>query len=304
MTDAEQTAWDKLRYAVRQQLVTGGKTITLAGAAFRERGIPTTGLSIVSWDASTDTYVFKKPGLDGGDNSGWGFRAAAASSANTNPANGLRRRIPLKSANRKACLHALNRSPLLPPHQRIGTSPASAKCKTACEFDILDESIAENGFYKPVVASSESGYILAGHGTFERAIAAGYAELPVYWLEGLSLAQELKILAADNKTSDASPGYDEKMLAELLQTVQSETGGFEGTGYTQESFDEMIESAAQAILMQAGHEASVLRNEAKEQVATLRNKKTGERNFASDLLENQGKLDQKKHAVKCPKCGS
>src|SRR5258708_12168714 len=84
---------------------------------------------------------------------------------------------------------------------------------------VLDESIAENGIYKPVVASTVSGYILAGHGVLDRAKLAAIAEIPVYWLDGLTPSTEFKNLATDNRASDLSPGDDEKAIAELLLAV-------------------------------------------------------------------------------------
>jgi ParB-like chromosome segregation protein Spo0J len=178
------------------------------------------------------------------------------------------------------------------PHPRNARKHADA---------ILDESIAANGIYKPVVASTASGYILAGHGVLERAKQAGIVEMPVYWLDGLTPADELKILAADNRASDLSPGYDEKALAELLQAVQSEGDGFQGTGFTQEGLDKLIESAADAILQEAEHQAALLKNDAKDRAATLRKTVEAEPEFAPDSIENQGKLDKKK--MTCPECG-
>jgi len=118
--------------------------------------------------------------------------------------------------------------------------------------EAIDKSIAANGFYKPVVASSRSGYILAGHGSWERAKAAGFTEIPVYFIEAQDEAAELRIMAADNRTNDLSPGYDDQMLAEMLQSVQSEAGGLEGAGYDQEAFDEVLKRAGDALLTPEG----------------------------------------------------
>jgi len=117
----------------------------------------------------------------------------------------------------------------------------------------IDESIEKNGFYKPVVASSASGYVLAGNGTVARAKAAGMTELPVYFLDGLSALQEERILSSDNRTSDLSPGYDNVALADLLTRIAAESdGSLAGTGYSQEAFDAVVAAAGDAVLEAAG----------------------------------------------------
>jgi len=147
--------------------------------------------------------------------------------------------------------HSLRITPVgeLVPHERNARKHADSA---------IDESIAANGFYKPVVASTASGKILAGHGTFERAKAAGLTKLPVYWLDGLTPAQEIKILLGDNRTSDLG-SYDEVALADVLQSVQSDSGSFAGTGYDLEAYDALIEKAAQAIIDEAAERAAALR---------------------------------------------
>jgi ParB-like chromosome segregation protein Spo0J len=112
----------------------------------------------------------------------------------------------------------------------------------------LEESMAANGFYGAVVAQKSTGYILAGHARVERARAGKLEALPVIWVD-VDDAGALKILAADNRTSDlaAQVGYDEQKLAELLTAVRAETGGFEGTGFTEESFDALLKSMGDAI---------------------------------------------------------
>jgi hypothetical protein len=134
----------------------------------------------------------------------------------------------------------------LTPVEELIPHPANARkhLDTA-----IDESIAQNGFYKPVVASSITGHILAGNGTVERAKAAGMKLLPVYWLNGLTEAEERKILLSDNRTSDLSPGYNETALAELLTRIQTESNGsLDGTGYSQEAFDAVVAAAGDAVL--------------------------------------------------------
>src|SRR5579884_816150 len=78
---------------------------------------------------------------------------------------------------------------------------------------LIDESIAANGFYGAVIASRRSGFILAGKHRWERAQAAGISEIPVVWIDGLDETAELKIIAADNRSSDLASYDDEKLAA-------------------------------------------------------------------------------------------
>ena len=114
--------------------------------------------------------------------------------------------------------------------------------------EAIDESIRANGFYGAVVAQKSSGYILAGRHRVERATAAGIATVPVIWAD-VDDETALRILAADNRTSDLA-GYDEQKLAELLESVKSESGELAGTGFSQEALDEILDQAAKALLAQ------------------------------------------------------
>src|SRR3990167_7368612 len=90
----------------------------------------------------------------------------------------------------------------------------------------LGESIAENGFYGAVVAQKTTGYILAGNHRFLAAQAAGADEIPVIWVD-VDNDRALRILLADNKTSDKATYHDEALaalLAELNQTDQQLVG--------------------------------------------------------------------------------
>jgi DNA modification methylase len=116
--------------------------------------------------------------------------------------------------------------------------------------DAIDQSIAENGFYGAVIVQKSSSLILAGRHRWERAQAAGIATVPVIWVDVDDQAA-LRILAADNRTSDLA-GYDPQALAELLESVRTESGGFEGTGYDEASFNEILAQAGDAILAANG----------------------------------------------------
>ncbi len=136
----------------------------------------------------------------------------------------------------------------LTPIEELKPHPKNAR-KHADEE--IARSLDANGFYKPLVASRASGYVLCGNGTLDRARALGYTEIPIYWIDGLTPTQEAKILAADNRTADLSPGYDEVELAELLNSIKTSGDGFDGTGFTQQDFDSLVDSASEHIRREA-----------------------------------------------------
>jgi len=152
--------------------------------------------------------------------------------------------------------HKIRLTPVseLKPHPRNARKHADSS---------IDESIALNGVFRPVVASSKSGYILAGHGLASRAKAAGIEKLPVMWIDGLDEAAELRILSADNRTADLA-AYDEKALAELLSTLRTEAGSIAGSGFDQGAIDEIIDQAANDYLRTAKKQARTLRKIGRE----------------------------------------
>lgn len=100
-------------------------------------------------------------------------------------------------------------------------------------------SIRTNGFYGTIVAQQSTGFVLAGNHRLMAAKEEGLESLPVAWVD-VDDAAALRILAADNRTSDLG-AYDERLLADLLSEV-SNGGGIEGTGYVEADLDRLIAS--------------------------------------------------------------
>lgn len=121
----------------------------------------------------------------------------------------------------------------------------------------IDESIDQNGFFRPIIVSLRTGYILAGHGAWERAIAKNIEQVPVHLVD-VDEKTERTIVAADNRTSDLG-GYDDVALAKLLDTIRIENdGSLDGSGFTQDELDALVTSAANAVMSQAKTQAKEL----------------------------------------------
>lgn len=105
------------------------------------------------------------------------------------------------------------------------------------DLDGIEASMRRNGWFGVVVAQRSTGHILVGNHRFivwtER---LGHESIPlVQWLD-VDDETALRILAADNRTSDLG-GYDEKALAELLSSLASDLGG---TGYAVGDLDALL----------------------------------------------------------------
>lgn len=118
------------------------------------------------------------------------------------------------------------------------------------DVDAIAHSVEENGFYGAIVVQRSSGYILVGSHRWDAARRASLRELPVVWLE-CSDAEAKRILLVDNRSSDAA-GYDDKALAELLDEVRAQCEGLDGTGYSQEAFDALIQTMGDVALLENG----------------------------------------------------
>jgi hypothetical protein len=105
------------------------------------------------------------------------------------------------------------------------------------DLDAIKASVDVNGFYGAIVANKRTGYILAGNHRYLAAKMLGLAEVPVVWVD-VGDAEEKRILAADNRTGDLG-GYDDAVLASLLQGIQDD-GGLLGTGYDEDDLGNML----------------------------------------------------------------
>jgi ParB-like chromosome segregation protein Spo0J len=98
----------------------------------------------------------------------------------------------------------------------------------------IRESIRANDFYGAVIVQRSTGYVIAGRHRYEAAVEEEAAKLPVIDLD-VDDETALRILLADNRTSDVA-GYDEESLLALLRDVGASAATLEGTGWTFDDF--------------------------------------------------------------------
>lgn len=93
--------------------------------------------------------------------------------------------------------------------------------------DLIAESLARNGQYKPVIVQVSSRHILAGNGTTEAAAALGWTHVAVQWVD-VDDDRARRINLVDNRASDKARN-DLGDLAEQLTVIADDLAG---TGFT------------------------------------------------------------------------
>ena len=104
-------------------------------------------------------------------------------------------------------------------------------------IELIRESIRVNGFYGAVVAQLSTKTILAGEHRWKAARLEGMAEVPVIFIDCDDATAE-RIVLVDNRANDDA-GYDDGLLADLLQSVQ-ERDSLEGTGWTDDGLADLL----------------------------------------------------------------
>ncbi|MEV0347816.1 ParB N-terminal domain-containing protein [Nonomuraea sp. NPDC050680] len=106
------------------------------------------------------------------------------------------------------------------------------------DVDVIARSIEKNGFYGTVLVQKSRMRIIAGEHRWRGAKSKGLGQVPALVLD-VDDAAALRILLADNRTAEIG-GYDDQALAELLHSL----GDLDGTGWTEQDFDDLAEAIA------------------------------------------------------------
>ena len=100
-------------------------------------------------------------------------------------------------------------------HQELAVSEIKPHPSNARRGDLaaISASIKANGFYGSLVVNKRTSHILAGNHRYLAAVDLGFDTVPVTWVD-VDAAQELRILAADNRTSELGT-FDHDLLDSL-----------------------------------------------------------------------------------------
>lgn len=99
------------------------------------------------------------------------------------------------------------------------------------------ESLAAHWQYRPIVVQRSTGHILVGNHTWKAAKSLNYDTIDVVWVD-VDDAAGLRILVADNRTSDLGT-YEDRTLATLLSEFSED---YTGTGYNADDVTKLLES--------------------------------------------------------------
>lgn len=110
-------------------------------------------------------------------------------------------------------------------------------------IDAIAESLQVNGQYRAIVVNvgTHTGRpleVLAGNHTLAAAKQLGWSTITATTVDVDDLAAA-RIVAADNRTADLG-GYDDQVLADLLQQLADDDMGLDGTGYTDDALEALL----------------------------------------------------------------
>ena len=94
--------------------------------------------------------------------------------------------------------------------------PKNPNRHPAEQIALLAKVISHRGWRAPIVISTRSGFIVAGHGRLDAALKLGCKEVPVDYQEFASDADEVAHLVADNKLAELAE-TDNDVLTRLLE---------------------------------------------------------------------------------------
>lgn len=109
------------------------------------------------------------------------------------------------------------------------------------DLDLIAESLATHGQYRPIIVQASTRYILAGAHTWQAARDGGWDHIAALALD-VDDASASKLLTIDNISSDAATN-DDVALAELLRDIAT-LDDLTGTGFDTAGLDSLLASLA------------------------------------------------------------
>ena len=102
------------------------------------------------------------------------------------------------------------------------------------DVELIAESVAINGVYKPIVTARD-GTILAGNHSYQSFLSLGHEFVNIVRLDlDPDSAEAKRVMLADNRTSDVG-NYDDAQLLQLLTSLET----LEGTGFDTLAVDDL-----------------------------------------------------------------
>jgi ParB-like chromosome segregation protein Spo0J len=108
----------------------------------------------------------------------------------------------------------------LVPLEKLVPNPRNPNQHPQSQVALLAKVIAHQGWRSPVVVSTRSGFIVAGHGRYEAAKVLGLSAVPVDYQDFATEADEWAHLVADNRLAELAEA-DESALKGLLAELKA-----------------------------------------------------------------------------------
>ena len=108
----------------------------------------------------------------------------------------------------------------LVPIEKLVPNPRNPNQHPQSQVTLLAKVIAHQGWRSPVVVSTRSGFIVAGHGRYEAAKILGAAKVPVDYQDFETEADEWAHLVADNRLAELAEA-DEAALKGVLAELNA-----------------------------------------------------------------------------------
>ena len=126
-------------------------------------------------------------------------------------------------------------------HRTVDIGSVEPHPKNVRQGDIgaISESLKAHGQYRPIVVDKRTNRILAGNHTWKAAKALGWSEISAGFIETKDDDEALRILLADNRTTDLA-SYDDSGLADLLKQLAETDEGLIGTVFNGDDLDDLL----------------------------------------------------------------
>jgi len=113
------------------------------------------------------------------------------------------------------------------------------------QIALLAKIIRARGWRHPVIVSTLSGRVVAGHGRIQAARLLGVATVPVERQAFGSEAEEHEFLLSDNRLAELAE-RDGALLKDLLEQLDTGSGDMDLTGYTVEVIENLMTQVHQS----------------------------------------------------------
>ena len=107
------------------------------------------------------------------------------------------------------------------------------------QIALLAKIIRARGWRHPVIVSTFSGRVVAGHGRIQAARLLGVATVPVERQAFASESEEHEFLLSDNRLAELAE-RDNALLKEILESLDTGAQDLDLTGYTTEAVERLM----------------------------------------------------------------